>query len=187
MKHSKRRSISTPVLVLNASYEPINICDWESAIKKVVKGKAAVIQYHDRFVHLGLQLPSVVRLLYYAKVPHRVQELTRKNILIRDGYRCQYCRRHLPKGRMIDERGVEIRLTLDHVIPRSQGGPNSWQNLVACCDPCNHRKSNRTPEEASMPLANTPRQLTVHTSRHLMRSAGLNEPKWQRYLWYGSG
>jgi 5-methylcytosine-specific restriction endonuclease McrA len=175
VKHSKRRSISTPVLVLNASYEPINICDWESAIKKVVKGKAAILQYHDRYVHLGLQLPSVVRLLHYARVPHRVQELTRKNILIRDGFRCQYCRMHIPKGH---------GLTLDHVIPRSQGGKSTWENLVAACSTCNRKKSNRTPEEAQMPLVTVPRMLTVHTSRHLMRNAGLGEPKWRKYLWY---
>jgi 5-methylcytosine-specific restriction endonuclease McrA len=175
MKNSKRRDHASPVLVLNASFEPINICGWESAIKKVVKGKATVIQYHDRYVHLGLQLPSVVRLIHYARVPHRVQELTRKNILIRDGYRCQYCRHHQPKGH---------GLTLDHVIPRSQGGRNTWENLVACCEGCNRRKSNRTPEEAKMPLVAVPRMLTVHTSRHLMRNAGVGEPKWQQYLWY---
>lgn len=166
--------INTPVLVLNNSYEPINICGWESAIRKVIKGKATILQFHDRFVHLDLQLPSVIRLTYFAKVPHRVQELTRKNILIRDGYKCQYCRTYIPKGH---------GLTLDHIIPRSQGGKNTWHNLCACCEPCNRRKANRTPEEADMPLMTIPRQLTVHTSRGLLRSAGLAEPKWREYLW----
>ena len=169
--------ISTPVLVLNASYEPINICSWRRAITLVVKGAAEVKQFHERYVHVSLQLPSVIRLLHYRRVPHRVQELTRRNILIRDGFRCQYCRTHIPRG---------TGLTLDHVVPRSQGGRSSWENMVAACEGCNRKKSNRTPEEAQMPLISQPRQLTIHTSRHLMRNAGLAEPKWKQYLWYES-
>jgi 5-methylcytosine-specific restriction endonuclease McrA len=168
-------TISKPVLVLNATYEPINICSWQRAIKLVVKGAAEVEQTHEKFIHVGLHLPSVIRLKHYRRVPHRIQDLTRRNIFIRDGYRCQYCWVHVPHGK-----GLE----LEHVVPRSQGGRSSWSNLVAACSKCNKQKANRTPEEAGMPLRVRPRELTVHTARGLIRNAGVGEEKWQKYLWY---
>ena len=89
----------------------------------------------------------VIRLLEYRRIPHQTRALSRKNILMRDRYTCQYCHRTLPSG----------ELTLDHVIPRSRAGESAWENLVACCHPCNNRKGSRTPEEAGMKLARQPR------------------------------
>lgn len=172
---SKTRPRSHAVLVLNASFEPINICTWMRAIKLVVKDRAEIIATHDHYVHVGLLLPAVIRLTRYRHVPHRIQELTRRNIFIRDGFKCAYCLKHISHG---------TGLTLDHVIPRSQGGRNSWENLVSCCETCNRRKANRTPEEASMTLHIKPRTLTVHTHRSLMRNAGISEEKWRPYLFY---
>jgi len=108
-----------PVLQLNASYEALRIVPAMRALKLVTKGKATVELATNRLIYPGIHLPSVIRLLVYKHVPVRLQLTTRRNILMRDGYRCQYC-------------GLKFHgsdLTLDHVIPRSQGGKNSWENL----------------------------------------------------------
>jgi 5-methylcytosine-specific restriction endonuclease McrA len=119
-------------------------------------------------------LPSVIRLLEYRRIPQQSRALSRKNILLRDRYTCQYCYRVLPS----------VELTLDHVQPRSRGGGSSWENLVACCHPCNNRKGSRTPEEAGMKLAKAPRPFSLHTSRHIMRMLGNTDARWRKYLFY---
>ena len=154
--------LQKPVLVLNASYEPINICAARRALVLVLKGVASAeeISRQRRFIRAGtVPLPSVIRLLEYRRIPHQTRALSRKNILMRDRYTCQYCHRTMPSG----------ELTLDHVIPRSRAGESAWENLVACCHPCNNRKGSRTPEEAGMKLLRQPRPFSLHTSRHLMR------------------
>ena len=75
-------------------------------------------------------------------------------------------------------------MTLDHVVPRSRAGESNWENLVACCNPCNNRKGNRTPEESGMKLARQPRPFSLHTSRHLMRLLGKSDEQWRKYLFY---
>src|SRR5271168_4287294 len=130
-----------PVLVLNASYEPINICGARRALVLVLKGVAKTEEEHGAVLHaarMRVPLPSVIRLLEYRRIPHQTRALSRKNILMRDRYTCQYCHRTMPSG----------ELTLDHVVPRSRAGETTWENLVACCHPCNNRKGNRTPDEA---------------------------------------
>ena len=127
-----------PVLQLNASYEALRIIPAMRALKLVTTGKATVELATKKLVYPGIYLPSVIRLLVYRHVPVRLQVTTRRNILMRDSYRCQYCGQKF--------HGSE--LTLDHVIPRAQGGKNSWENLVACCRKDNHRKADRTPDEA---------------------------------------
>jgi 5-methylcytosine-specific restriction endonuclease McrA len=143
-----RSAIHNPVLVLNASYEPLHICAARRALVLVVKDAAHIQEHAGREAHAGIMFPTVIRLKTYRKVPHRVQLLTRKNILVRDGYRCQYC------GKTFSA----MQLTLDHVVPRSKGGPSTWENLVACCSADNRRKADRTPEEADMPLLRIPPQ-----------------------------
>jgi 5-methylcytosine-specific restriction endonuclease McrA len=166
--------MTIPVLVLNASYEPVNITRARRAIVLLVKGVAVIEEAHDRFVHAGLLLPCVIRLRQYRRLPSRIQKLSRRNILIRDGYVCQYC-----GGKFsISE------LELEHVIPRAQGGRSTWENLVAACRVCNVRKANRTPAEANMKLLRQPRAVTIHTSRALMRQMGSSEEKWRKYLYY---
>jgi 5-methylcytosine-specific restriction endonuclease McrA len=166
-----------PVLVLNASYEPINICAARRALVLVLKGVASAEEESSQFVHSArsaLRLPSVIRLLEYRRIPHQTRALSRKNILMRDRYTCQYCHRTLPSA----------ELTLDHVVPRSRSGETAWENLVACCHPCNNRKGSRTPEEAGMRLVRPPRPFSLHTSRHLMRLLGKSDEQWRKYLFY---
>lgn len=172
-----RNGIETPVLVLNASYEPINICAARRALVLVLKGVATPEEYSNQLLRSARQaipLPSVIRLLEYRRIPQQTRALSRKNILIRDRYTCQYCLRTLPSS----------ELTLDHVIPRSRSGETTWENLVTCCHECNNRKGNRTPEEAGMKLARPPRPFTLHTSRHIMRLLGRSEEHWRKYLFY---
>lgn len=169
--------LHAPVLVLNASYEPINVCAARRALVLVLKGVAAAEEHANGDVHSAhqtLRLPSVIRLLEYRRIPHQPRSLSRKNILMRDRYACQYCHRTLPSS----------DLTLDHVIPRSRAGESTWENLVACCHPCNNRKGNRTPEEAGMKLVRSPRPFSIHTSRHLMRLLARSEDQWRKYLFY---
>jgi 5-methylcytosine-specific restriction endonuclease McrA len=169
--------LQKPVLVLNASYEPINICAARRALVLVLKGVASAEEESTNAVHSAralVRLPSVIRLLEYRRIPHQTRALSRKNILMRDRYTCQYCHRVMPSG----------ELTLDHVIPRSRAGETAWENLVACCHPCNNRKGNRTPEEAGMKLARLPRPFSLHTSRHLMRMLGKGDAQWRKYLFY---
>jgi 5-methylcytosine-specific restriction endonuclease McrA len=166
-----------PVLVLNASYEPINICAARRAIVLVLKGVATAEEQSHVTVRSAvhsIRLPSVIRLLGYRRIPHQTRALSRKNILMRDRFTCQYCLRALPSG----------ELTLDHVVPRSRSGASAWENLVACCHDCNNRKGSRTPEEAGMRLSRQPRPFSLHTSRHLMRLLGKSDEQWKKYLFY---
>ncbi len=166
-----------PVLVLNASYEPINVCGARRALVLLLKGVASAEEDSRGFVHSpsrALAVPSVIRLLEYRRIPHQTRALSRKNILIRDRYTCQYCEQTLPSA----------ELTLDHVVPRSRGGESAWENLVTCCHRCNNRKGSRLPEEAGMRLARQPRPFSLHTSRHLMRLMGRSDEKWRKYLFF---
>jgi 5-methylcytosine-specific restriction endonuclease McrA len=170
-------AMQMPVLVLNASYEPINVCAARRAIVLVLKGVASAEEISGHTVHAarrGFHLPSVIRLLEYRRIPHQTRALSRKNILMRDRYTCQYCHRTLPSG----------ELTLDHVLPRSRSGDSTWENLVACCHSCNNRKGGRTPEEAGMRLMRQPRPFNLHTNRHLMRLLGKSDAQWRKYLFY---
>jgi len=131
------------VLVLNATYEPINVCTVRRATVLVLKSKAEVLERGKgrlRSERLALDRPVVIRLITYVRVPrgaHR-RKITRKAVLARDSWTCQYCGQSKPG------------LTVDHVIPRSRGGESIWENIVAACASCNRRKGNRLPKEASM-------------------------------------
>jgi 5-methylcytosine-specific restriction endonuclease McrA len=166
----------TAVLVLNASFEPINICEARRALSLVYTGTARMVVEGDREARPGIPVPSVIRLVEYIRVPHRMHPLTRKGIFLRDHYRCQYC----------DKQLTGSDLTLDHVLPESRGGATSWDNLVACCKSCNRRKANMLPEECNPPmiLARKPRPVTIHTSRILMREMGREEESWKKFLYY---
>jgi 5-methylcytosine-specific restriction endonuclease McrA len=170
-------ALHKPVLVLNASYEPVNICAARRALVLILKGVASPEEFSSHLLHSArqaLKLPSVIRLLEYRRIPHQARSLSRKNILMRDRYTCQYCQRILPSS----------ELTLDHVVPRSRAGETTWENLVACCHRCNNHKGGRTPEEAGMRLVRPPRPFSLHTSRHLMRLLGRSDDQWRKYLFY---
>jgi 5-methylcytosine-specific restriction endonuclease McrA len=129
------------VLVLNSSFEPLNVCSVRRAHVLVFKGKAEVVEQSLRTLRSAAAAypwPIVIRLLAYVRVPRTVQrKISRRALFARDGWRCQYC-------------GGTGRLTLDHVVPRSRGGESVWENVVASCAPCNLRKGDRLPEEAQM-------------------------------------
>jgi len=137
------------VLVLNASYEPLNVCTVRRAHVLVFKGKAEVIEDLGKPLRSAAETfvwPHVIRLLSYVRVPKSVQrKISRRALFARDGWRCQYCG---------NESG---KLTLDHVVPRSRGGESSWENVVTSCAPCNLRKGNRMLEEVGMRLHAPPR------------------------------
>ncbi len=137
------------VLVLNASYEPLNVCSVRRAHVLVFKGKAEVVEHLGRPLRSAAQRflwPHVIRLLQYVRVPKSVQrKISRRALFARDGWRCQYCG---------SEGG---KLTLDHVVPRSRGGESVWENVVTSCAPCNLRKGNRAPEDVGMRLHSPPR------------------------------
>jgi len=138
----------TKVLVLNSSYEPLSICDAQKAIIMLFCGKAVAVANHPEHsvctVSESFPMPSIVRLTVFIRVPYRKIMLNRKNVFRRDNFQCQYCG------------SAERQLTIDHMIPRSQGGEDSWENLVTACGPCNSRKGNRTPQEAGMHLLKKP-------------------------------
>ena len=172
-----RSPMHAPVLVLNASYEPINVCAARRAVILVLKGVARMEEANGQHLHaarIAINVPSVIRLLEYRRIPHQTRALSRKNILLRDRNTCQYCGKILAAG----------ELTLDHVIPRSRGGASTWENLVACCHNCNRRKGSMLPHEANMRLTREPRAFNLHTSRHIMRLMGRSDSKWQKYLYY---
>ena len=170
--------LQLPVLVLNASYEPINICGARRALVLVLKGIARTEEEHGLTLHAQrsrIAMPSVIRLLEYRRIPHQTRALSRKNILLRDRNSCQYCGVLLPSS----------ELTLDHVVPRSRGGNSTWENLVACCHACNRKKGNRMLHEIDdMTLLREPKPFSLHTSRQIMRMLGHGDDRWRKYLFY---
>src|SRR5579863_2149594 len=176
--HTHAHILQMPVLVLNASYEPINICGARRALVLVLKGIARTEEEHGTKLHAQrsrIAMPSVIRLLEYRRIPHQTRALSRKNILLRDRNSCQYCGVVLPSA----------ELTLDHVVPRSRGGSSTWENLVACCHACNRRKGNRLLVEIDdMILLREPRPFSLHTSRQIMRMLGRGDDRWCKYLFY---
>jgi 5-methylcytosine-specific restriction endonuclease McrA len=160
------------VLVLNASYEPLNVCTVRRAHVLVFKGKAEVVEQLDRPLRSACDTyrwPHVIRLVHYVRVPRLVQrKISRRALFARDGWRCVYC-------------GTSGgRLTLDHVIPRSRGGDSTWENVVTSCSPCNLRKGDRLPHEVEMVPSKSPRQPAPVL---FIRLATPNIPdRWERYL-----
>lgn len=135
------------VLVLNQDYSALTICSVQRAIVLLHLRKAEMVEARRgafvRSPSVRLPFPSIVRLKMYVRVPFKRIMLTRKNVLRRDRFTCQYC-------------GSRSDLTVDHVLPKSRGGRDRWDNLVAACNRCNNRKGNRTPDEADMTLRRKP-------------------------------
>ena len=160
------------VLVLNFSYEPLNVTRVARAVRLVYAGKAEIVHDRGRLSSptVVFRLPCVIRMLYYITRGRKRVALTKKNVLLRDDYRCGYC------GRPIDNRSA----TVDHVTPKSAGGKSIWTNLVAACGECNARKRNRTPEEARMPLRIKPAKPRYIPFVVVKRHTATHE--WARYL-----
>jgi len=141
--------IDANVLVLKLDFQLLNVCNVRRAVVLLAKEKATVIEQNGHIVtseRLRFPSPSVIRLAYHVKRPRPVVKLTRKEVLQRDDHTCQYC----------GKRGSD--LTLDHVMPRHRGGQHTWENVVAACRHCNHKKGGRTLAESKMQLLRTPKR-----------------------------
>src|SRR6202034_3279321 len=149
IEHHRRGPDGGRVLVLNATYEPVNVCTVRRAVVLLLKEKAEVIERSDRELHSAYgsrTSPMVIRLVTYVRIPrdtHR-RKITRRAVFARDDWTCQYC-------------GSRSNLTVDHVVPRSKGGLSTWDNIVASCAPCNRRKGNLLPRQVGMRLTKPPR------------------------------
>lgn len=160
------------VLVLNANFEPINICSTRRAVSLMLAEKASLIangRGYIRTARLKIPAPSVIRLAHMVHRPRPHLRLTRREVLRRDNYTCQYC------GRRAEE------LTIDHIIPRRLGGRFTWDNVVTACAPCNHKKGGKTLEEAGMRLLHQPKEPPSSAVYHFGRS-GANFVEWEPFL-----
>ena len=167
------------VLVLNSTFEPINVCTTRRAVVLILKGVARAEEKHEhsfRSTSHSMHVPSVIRLTDYVHIPFERKSLSRKNILLRDHYTCQYC------GRVY----AASELTLDHVVPKSRGGGSGWDNLVTCCKRCNNRKGHYLPDEAGMRLLKRPQSFSHNVNRQIMRYLGRTDATWRKYLFYES-
>jgi 5-methylcytosine-specific restriction endonuclease McrA len=164
--------VNSPVLVLNQNYEPLNVTSARRAIVLLDRGKAEVLEHGHGLVRSMSHvhpLPSVIRLIYLIRRPRPQVRLSRREVFLRDGFTCQYC-------------GVKSRdLTLDHVVPRQRGGKHVWENLVSACKACNHRKGNRTPEEARMQLRREPRRPSA-SALYIFASYLQHQNGWHKFL-----
>ena len=164
--------LQSAVLLLNQNYEPLTILRARRAVTLVLLGKADLIEkVRGQLLHsmrISVPLPSVVRLKYYVHIRRKEISLTKKNIIKRDNHQCQYCGK---KGGM---------MTTDHIIPKSYGGTDSWENLVCACLECNNRKGNRSPQEARMKLLHKPKKPNYFT--FVLNDLGKPKLKWRPYL-----
>ncbi|MGH9903920.1 MAG: HNH endonuclease [Pyrinomonadaceae bacterium] len=169
-----RHPENCPALVLNAeytplSYYPLSLWPWQTAIKAVFLDKVDIVSSYERHVHspsVDMQIPSVIALRQYVK-PSEYPAFTRFNLFLRDAFTCQYCT-------------TETDLTFDHVIPRSKGGPSSWDNIVASCAPCNRRKGDRLPHQINMHPRVKPRTPNAHIFIQL--ASPTIPATWKQYL-----
>ncbi|MCE9603895.1 MAG: HNH endonuclease [Planctomycetia bacterium] len=189
-------SLTSSVLVLNRTYSAVHVIGVRRAFSLLCRELAEVIHIEDgqyanydfeswrevsemrsqfkapdqdwiRSVNFEIQVPRVVRLLAYDRMPKQTIRFNRRNIFARDGNRCQYCGKKFPTS----------ELSLDHVHPRSQGGETSWENIACCCVKCNVRKGGRTPEQANMHLIKIP----VKPKRSPMLAVKLGNPKYESW------
>ncbi|HZH33343.1 MAG TPA: HNH endonuclease [Pyrinomonadaceae bacterium] len=171
--------ITGRVLLLNFSYEPLGTIGVARAMCLTLRGAATTEELDGanviRTVRQTFQVPSVVRLRRYVHIRRGRQAaatVRRAQIYMRDGYRCQYC----------GNTKAAAVLTLDHILPRAQGGTSAPENLVTACERCNQRKGNRTPEQARMPLLTSQTLLKVGLDRVLLCRYAESKPEWKKYL-----
>jgi len=192
--------LDAKVLVLNKVYVAIRVISARRAFSLLTRDLAEVIHVDDgkylnydfaswteisalqrefepdrhewvRTVRLHIAVPRVIRLFGYDRMPRQQVKLNRRNLFARDRNRCQYCGRHFPTS----------ELTIDHVLPRTQGGGDTWANLVCACVKCNAKKGGRTPDQASMRLITEPRR----PRRHPLISVKLGQERyssWKAFL-----
>ena len=159
------------VLLLNQSYQPLMIIGAKRAILLILSEKVEAIENYTEYIHsmfCKIPLPSVIRLKKYARFDKKDIVLSRKNILRRDNHTCQYCGIH------------STQLTIDHIIPRQKGGPDTWENLVTACVKCNATKANKSIDEADMNLLVLPKKPLIIA--HLQKNVKHYQKMWRPYL-----
>lgn len=161
------------VLVLNQSYEPLTICSPKRAVTLVFLYKAEIIEFAKgkliRTPNSYYRFPSVIKLNQYRRVPYKTVVLSRKNVLRRDNHTCQYCgTKNSP-------------MTMDHILPKSRGGDDSWENLITACFRCNNLKGNRTPKEAGMKLRSIPQK--PHYILYMAQKLGNPQEEWKQFMY----
>ncbi len=185
--------LTLPVLVLNRVFQPVRITTARRAIKQMFNDTACAmtpdgdlidferwlsLPVRDglddsiRLLHGQLRVPRVVHLRHYARRRQPQVRLTRRNVMLRDAFQCQYCA----------HRGPAVDLDIDHVLPRSRGGADSWDNLVTACQPCNRRKGRRTPPEAGMPLIRSPSQPRWSAVVQLLAGTARRYTEWEPFI-----
>jgi 5-methylcytosine-specific restriction endonuclease McrA len=170
-------AMDSVVLLLNSDYEPLNVCTVRRAFRLLFVEKAEVIQYDHHEIRTATEIfraPSVIRLQHHIKRPRPRVRLSRREVFSRDKHTCQYC------GRQTHD------LTLDHVVPRHRGGLHTWDNLVAACKGCNHRKGGKLPDEARMRLMRAP--FEPRCDVYTLFTPYLTDPRndaWRDYLFIG--
>jgi len=167
--------LNRAVLLLNQNFEPLTTCSARRAIIMLWTGKAEMVESTGLFVKsvsMSFDIPSIIRLLIYVRITHRGNiQLSKQNILKRDHRTCQYCGNR------------EGPMTVDHVIPRSLGGGETWGNLVCACAACNNRKGDRTPQEAGMHLLRKPKKPNIRS--FIFHNKGCIHSTWRAYLKLG--
>jgi 5-methylcytosine-specific restriction endonuclease McrA len=190
-------AIPQGVLVLNRFWQAVHICSVRRAFTLLYMGHAQVVEGNGagddfrtfdfnrwrelsqdyegedavRTISFRIRIPRVIVLILFDRIPKKEVKLTRQNIFERDSYTCQYC------GEVKDRRD----LNLDHVIPRDHGGTTTWENVVCSCIPCNTRKGNRRPPQASMKLIRKPKRPKLRTFLNVQISR--NGPEtWRHFL-----
>jgi 5-methylcytosine-specific restriction endonuclease McrA len=163
------------VLILNQSFEPLQVCTARRAVRLLFTGKAERIEDSPHVVRspsTTLRLPSVIRLHHFVRLPvSPTISFNKKNILKRDGFTCQYCGRN----------GGE-RMTIDHIVPKSLGGRTVWENVVSACRACNLRKGNKSPHEAGMRLRHPPTRPRSAAVLGILAHASAQHEVWRKYL-----
>lgn len=185
--------LTLPVLVLNRIFQPVRITTARRAIKLMFTASAEALTADgdlialDRWLDLpvregvddsirhvngALRVPRIVHLRHYARRRQPTVRLTRRNVMLRDAFQCQYCAKRSPA----------VGLDIDHVLPRSRGGGDTWTNLVTACQPCNRKKGRRTPTEAAMPLLRQPRQPRWSTVVQLLAGTARRYKEWEPFI-----
>jgi len=164
------------VLLLNSTYEPLNVINVRRAVRLLITDKANTIEHNGREIRHGkgvLRVPEVVRLSYYVRRPIQRVKYTKLAVFVRDNYTCQYC-------------GLQTRdLTVDHIIPKVRGGETMWTNIVAACKRCNNKKSDRSLKDAGLKLLRQPREPRFLPYLRMVRHG--HQQSWDKYLFAESG
>jgi 5-methylcytosine-specific restriction endonuclease McrA len=168
-------AMNSRVLLLNNTYEAINVCSVKRALKLIFKGAAVIEEKNDGQIFCaerGYSNPSVIRLVNYVNLPYRTVMLSRKNVFLRDNFSCQYC------GNVFEVKD----LTLDHICPQSKGGKTTWENVVTACKKCNGKKGDKFIGETGMRLLRKPTAPACINSMHIFRHIGRDKKSWDKYV-----